>query len=444
MQGWRVTMEDAHATVLDLEKIAAAAGSTENSTGGTNAEAAAPKERVAFFGVYDGHGGDRAALFTGEHLHKIVARQPTFGLQDWGQALKDGFLSTDRAVLREGNGDPSGCAATTALVAGNKIVVANAGDSRTILAVKGVAKPLSFDHKPQNEGERARICAAGGFVDMERVNGNLALSRAIGDFDFKKSANLPPEEQIVTAYPDVMEHTVTPDDEFLVLACDGIWDCMKSQEVVEFVRRGVAEGLELDKICEKLMDNCLAPESDMTGIGCDNMTVLIVALLNGQTKEQWYDTIAERVKNGDGPVASISVADLKGSAFTRQQDEVMPGGGNHGGHAGGQGGAAGLPTPLSLHHIFSQGAEIQTANGTYILQPHDGASVLARMGLQVDGDDDDVYEDDERIVEATEVEEPASNDSSAAEVRLTQEEPADGPAAATEATATSSVADKHE
>lgn len=71
-------------------------------------------------------------------------------------------------------------------------------------------------------GEKARIQAAGGFVDFGRVNGNLALSRAIGDFEFKKSAELSPEQQIVTAYPDVTIHEISDDDEFLVIACDGI------------------------------------------------------------------------------------------------------------------------------------------------------------------------------------------------------------------------------
>lgn len=70
-------------------------------------------------------------------------------------------------------------------------------------------------------GEKARISAAGGFVDFGRVNGNLALSRAIGDFEFKKSAGLSPEQQIVTAYPDVTVHELSDDDEFLVIACDG-------------------------------------------------------------------------------------------------------------------------------------------------------------------------------------------------------------------------------
>lgn len=80
---------------------------------------------------------------------------------------------------------------------------------------------MSNDHKPTLETEKARITAAGGFVDFGRVNGNLALSRAIGDFEFKKSADLPPESQIVTAFPDIEVHQLTEDDEFLVIACDG-------------------------------------------------------------------------------------------------------------------------------------------------------------------------------------------------------------------------------
>lgn len=70
-------------------------------------------------------------------------------------------------------------------------------------------------------GEKARICAAGGFVDFGRVNGNLALSRALGDFEFKKTPELSPEQQIVTAFPDVTIHDISDDDEFLVVACDG-------------------------------------------------------------------------------------------------------------------------------------------------------------------------------------------------------------------------------
>lgn len=314
MQGWRISMEDAHAAVLDLQA---------KYTGSDNGKPTDPDQRLAFFGVYDGHGGDKVALFTGENLHKIVSKQESFARGDIEQALKDGFLATDRAILEDPRYEEevSGCTASTAIISKHKIWVANAGDSRSVLGVKGRAKPLSFDHKPQNEGEKARISAAGGFVDFGRVNGNLALSRAIGDFEFKKSPELSPEQQIVTAYPDVTVHELTDDDEFLVIACDGIWDCQSSQAVVEFVRRGIAAKQDLYQICENMMDNCLASNSETGGVGCDNMTMTVIALLNGKTKEEWYNQIAERVANGDGPCAPPEYAEFRGPGIRNQFED---------------------------------------------------------------------------------------------------------------------------
>ncbi|KAK1076297.1 Protein phosphatase 2C 2 [Friedmanniomyces endolithicus] len=298
MQGWRINMEDAHANILDLQPL---------QEGGDEKQLVPAESdvRISYFGVYDGHGGEKVALYTGEHLHKIIAKQEAFKRKDFEQALKDGFLAIDRAILSDPKYEEevSGCTSTVGIVTKDKIYVGNAGDSRTVLGIKGRAKPLSFDHKPQNEGEKARICAAGGFVDFGRVNGNLALSRAIGDFEFKKSADLPPEQQIVTVYPDVTVHEITEDDEFIVFACDGIWDCQSSQAVVEFVRRGIAAKQELRAICENMMDNCLASNSETGGVGCDNMTMTIVALLQGKSKDEWYKMVGDRVANGDGPCA---------------------------------------------------------------------------------------------------------------------------------------------
>ncbi|KAI9805583.1 MAG: hypothetical protein M1825_000834 [Sarcosagium campestre] len=327
MQGWRIGMEDAHAAVLDLQ--------VESEDGTT--KPASADDRLSFFGVYDGHGGEKVAYYAGKNVHQIIAKQDTFKQGNLAQSLRDGFLATDRAILNDPRYEEevSGCTASVALISKTEIFVGNAGDSRTVLGVKGRAKPLSFDHKPQNEGEKARINAAGGFVDFGRVNGNLALSRAIGDFEFKKSADLSPEQQIVTAYPDVVTHEISDDDEFLVIACDGslcsdfassghdaadtdiavclgIWDCQSSQAVIEFVRRGVAAKQELHRICENLMDNCLASSSETGGVGCDNMTMVIVALLRGKSKEQWYEDIASRVANGDGPCAPPEYAEFRG------------------------------------------------------------------------------------------------------------------------------------
>ena len=85
----------------------------------------------------------------------------------------------------------------------------------------------------------------------------------------------------------------------------GIWDCQSSQAVVEFVRRGIVAKQELSKICENMMDNCLAPSSETGGVGCDNMTMVVVALLNGKSKEEWYQQVSDRVAAGDGPCAPV-------------------------------------------------------------------------------------------------------------------------------------------
>ena len=121
------------------------------------------------------------------------------------------------------------------------IVKGNVGDSRAIASVRGRVQNLSYDHKPNNELEAKRIVAAGGWVEFNRVNGNLALSRALGDFVFKKNDGKRAEEQIVTAYPDVDVKDLTSDHEFILLACDGIWDVLSNEEVLEFVRSRIAQ-----------------------------------------------------------------------------------------------------------------------------------------------------------------------------------------------------------
>ena len=159
---------------------------------------------------------------------------------------------------------------------------------------------MSYDHKPVNKGENARIVAAGGFVEFGRVNGNLALSRALGDFEFKQNQSLEAERQIVTADPDIIEHTSTGEEEFLVIACDGIWDVLKNQEVVDFTRRCIADGKELQEIAELALDKCLAPDSDWGGVGCDNMTFMVIAILGDRTMEEWYQWVKSRVNSGQG------------------------------------------------------------------------------------------------------------------------------------------------
>ncbi|PAV61261.1 hypothetical protein WR25_15539 isoform C [Diploscapter pachys] len=267
MQGWRVNMEDAHTHLLSLPD----------------------DPKCAFFAVYDGHGGPKVSQYAGINLHKLILQQNEYLSEngDLSTALQKGFLALDEQMrgAEEMKDDVSGTTAVVVLVKDNTIYCANVGDSRAVVSVVGEARPLSFDHKPAHETEARRIVAAGGWGEFKRVNGNLALSRALGDFVFKRNDSKPPEEQIVTAFPDVIKEPIGADHEFIVLACDGIWDVMSNQEVVDFVRERLAEKRDPQTIAEELLTRCLAPDCQMGGLGCDNMTVVIVGLLQGESHD---------------------------------------------------------------------------------------------------------------------------------------------------------------
>uniref|UniRef100_A0A182MGN0 protein-serine/threonine phosphatase n=1 Tax=Anopheles culicifacies TaxID=139723 RepID=A0A182MGN0_9DIPT len=273
MQGWRMHMEDSHTHILSLPD----------------------DPGTSFFAVYDGHGGAKVAEYAGKHLHKYITRRPEYG-SDVKHALQQGFLDLDEAMLNNEalREQMSGSTAVVVLIKDNRLYCANAGDSRAIACVDGHLDVLSFDHKPTNEKERERISSAGGYVEYNRVNGYLALSRALGDFGLKRNTEILPSEQMVTAYPDVEEREVTESWDFLVIACDGIWDVLSSQAVLEFVQAEIAQGIYPQQICENLMMRCLAPDCQMGGIGGDNMTVIVVCFLHGQP----YEELINRCKEG--------------------------------------------------------------------------------------------------------------------------------------------------
>ena len=159
-----------------------------------------------------------------------------------------------------------------------QIYCANAGDSRSVMAIQSKAQGLSFDHKPTNPTELSRIKKAGGFVNQEgRVNGNLNLSRAIGDLTFKKNKRLPAKDQQITAFPDVRVFPVTSKLDFVVMGCDGIWETHSNQQVVDNVYMQMKRKVRINKICDNWLDTCLSPNVNRTmGKGCDNMSMILL------------------------------------------------------------------------------------------------------------------------------------------------------------------------
>jgi len=180
-------------------------------------------------------------------------------------------------------GQDSGCTAVVTLLnhKTKKIITANIGDSRGVLSRAGKAVELSFDHKPEDDIELTRIKKAGGYLTPDgRVKGGLNLSRAFGDHQYKQYRKLPLFEQMVTAKPDFTVHDLTDEDEFMIIACDGIWNSMTSQEAVNYVRDRLRKDEKISEIIKELFDLILAPDTDGDGTGCDNMTCVIVAFKN--------------------------------------------------------------------------------------------------------------------------------------------------------------------
>ena len=179
-----------------------------------------------------------------------------------------------------------GCTAVSVLIHGNKVTVANTGDSRCVMSRRGEAIPLTLDHKPIIYEEAQRIIRAGGFVRDNRVNGALNVSRTIGDLDFKRNSELPHTEQMVVATPDITDLELHEGDEFLILACDGIWDVLTNQEAVDFVRERLLAGKTPKQVCEEACDHCLAPDTSGCGKGCDNMSIVVTVFKGSQLAAQ--------------------------------------------------------------------------------------------------------------------------------------------------------------
>lgn len=250
---------------------------------------------TALFGVFDGHGGEHVAKFCAAHLPRTIAHSSA---SDSETALHDSFLHMDHMLVDlakklpptdPAHPDKVGSTAVTCLINRDSLFVANAGDSRAVLSRNGRAVELSNDHKPSLQTEAERINKAGGFVveqhcgpqTIHRVNGSLSLSRSIGDLQFKKNVGLSPAEQIVTCAPEVQQCQRQRSDEFMVIACDGVWDVLTSDAVVSrihedlpAVRRG---DLQPSQVVSNILDECLAKDPARSfGKGADNMTMILV------------------------------------------------------------------------------------------------------------------------------------------------------------------------
>jgi len=297
-QGHRNSMEDEHCLIENANKL-------------FKLPASIPP--TSFFSVFDGHGGVEAAKFAKDYLAQNIFTHPNFGTQ-LNEAIFNGYLTTDKAfcTIAEEKEIYCGTTALAAFIQGNKLIVANLGDSRAVLCRDSKAIPLSQDHKPSLECEKIRITEAGGWITEQkelnlatlyrinpelldesqiprglaemvgfqtvcRICGELSVSRSIGDAEYKGEhknelfkRNF--TDDLVIAEPQIVIETIGAGDLFMIMACDGLWDVFSSQEAVDFVRKALQQHTDSRAVTKALVNEALRRGS------MDNISVLIVFL----------------------------------------------------------------------------------------------------------------------------------------------------------------------
>jgi len=251
--------------------------------------------KSSFFAVFDGHGGDKASRYCEKHMEEYVMNEikdlsedPSD--DDIDEAFKQAFIDLDEKFLEKRVDD--GSTACVAYITNNgskaKLHVANVGDSRAIVVcADGSVVEMSQDHKPDLPEEKKRIEAAyhdvevvsdiymGKRIKIARVDGCLAVSRAIGDGSLKDL--MEPEKCAVTCVPEVKHLEVDPaKHRFLFIACDGIWDMYSNEDVAMIVKEEMEKNPStvesLSRTCELICKGSIDKGSG------DNCTALLVAL----------------------------------------------------------------------------------------------------------------------------------------------------------------------
>jgi serine/threonine protein phosphatase PrpC/ribosome assembly protein YihI (activator of Der GTPase) len=302
--GRRSGMEDRYAAVMDLKAFAAeelATGNIAKEDGQDGARALAASTavpRTAIFGVFDGHNGSGSSEYLAQRLPIAIATNPHFE-SDLEVAVTEASLRVDEEYLdhAEANRVYDGSTAVMLLLRERPatsstprtvdLLCANVGDSRAVLSRAGEAVELSDDHKCTREDEQLRVEAAGGWVSKSRLCGVIAVSRSFGDIEHKRLKNECWGKEFtgdtLIALPEYRTDCLHDDgtgfrteEEFVIVACDGLWDVMTCQQAVNFVRRSISRDGDASKAARDLVQKAL----DLQTI--DNCSACIVFFTKAQ------------------------------------------------------------------------------------------------------------------------------------------------------------------
>ena len=195
-----------------------------------------------------------------QHEWAMESKKPAGDRRNEAEILRDAYMAVD-ARIGSSRVEAGTCAVQFYLI-GSRFLAANVGDSRVIIGTSGGVITLTEDHKPGLDTERSRIESLGGRViqlGVPRVEGVLAISRALGDYCLKPS---------VIAEPRISEGALGRENDYALLACDGVWDVLTAEETMAAVRREE----DVQKAAEAVTRLALDRGSS------DNITVIVLEL----------------------------------------------------------------------------------------------------------------------------------------------------------------------
>ncbi|XP_064612803.1 protein phosphatase 1E-like [Liolophura sinensis] len=269
----RRKMEDRHIILHDLNSLFKLKGFPSQS----------------YYAVYDGHGGVEAAVYTASHLHCHMVHNPQFD-GDVNTAIKEAYRNTDNNFIEKAQreGLRSGTTCVTALIRGQMLHLAWLGDSQAVLVKDGQVHDVMNPHKPEREDEKKRIEDLGGVVvwfGTWRVNGNIAVSRAIGDIEHKP---------YISAVPDILSVELDGTEDYLILGCDGVWDTLPKEELPEIMYTYLQEcDGDRTMVAQRLVS--IARDNGST----DNISVVIVFFKDDISEPKPTRSTIEEAKRSD-------------------------------------------------------------------------------------------------------------------------------------------------
>ncbi|XP_059066578.1 probable protein phosphatase 2C 27 [Cryptomeria japonica] len=291
--GQRKYMEDEHICVDNLSAY--------------NLRRPAPAA-AAFYGIFDGHSGGEASKYVKETILDLILDDPNFP-NDVETAITNAFAATENG-LRSAGILKAGTTALMVLVWGRTLFIANAGDCRAVLSRSGKHINMTTDHKPTNKDERLRIESRGGVISSDGyingVNCQFGVSRGLGDWEFKLESVALNLLSPISADPELNTYELTQEDEFLIIASDGVWDVLKSDFAQEVVRKQLrlcndpvkcsqelSEGFAMliDEQQEPAVENRAGRDIDSVSLQIENFfrnATQIITLSNPQSVRQFF------------------------------------------------------------------------------------------------------------------------------------------------------------